>query len=190
MTLFQLLRADLARQHQLAGKTDSVSLWHVLIRVPHPRFFPIVLVRLSHSASKVGIPLLPQLLSYANIVLFGLDVASKCEIGPGLFLPHTSGTVIGASRIGNNVTIFQNVTLGAQVADMGWNIHLRPQIGNDVTLGAGCKVLGEIQIADGVTVGANAVVVDSIAPDSVAVGIPARVVYSTTMRLKKSPKEI
>jgi serine O-acetyltransferase len=119
---------------------------------------------------------LPRLISYFNIVLFGLDVAAKCEIGPGLFLPHTSGTVIGASRIGRDVTIFQNVTIGTKYMDMGWNIDLRPSVGDRVVLGAGCKVLGSLQVGSGSVVGANSVVLADV-PENVTVGgIPAKVI--------------
>ena len=65
-----------------------------------------------------GVPALPQLFTYLNILLFGIEVAPRCEIGPGIFFPHTSGTVIGARRVGANVTIYQGVTLGAKELDM------------------------------------------------------------------------
>lgn len=121
-----------------------------------------------------GIPIAPQLLTYLNVLLFGLEVTPRCEIGPGIFFPHTSGTVIGASRIGSKVTVFQGVTLGAKELDMGFNPALRPEVGDGVVLGAGCKVLGGITIGMNVTVGANSVVVDSILPNTTVIGIPAR----------------
>ena len=124
-----------------------------------------------------GIPLLPKLLTYLNIVLFGLDVPPRCEIGPGIFFPHPSGTVVGASRIGSNVTMFQGVTLGAKELDMEFNPKLRPEIGDNVVLGSGCKVLGGIKIGDGVTVGANSVVLESIEANTTVVGIPARKIF-------------
>ncbi len=126
-----------------------------------------------------GIPVVPRLLTYLNIVLFGLEVSPRCEIGPGIFFPHTSGTVIGASRIGNRVTVFQGVTLGAKALDMGFNPGLRPEVGDSVLLGAGCKILGGIKIGDNVIVGANSVVVDSIQPNTTVAGIPAREVVSS-----------
>jgi serine O-acetyltransferase len=82
--------------------------------------------------------------------------------------------VIGAWRIGQNVTILQGVTLGAKRMDLGFDFKLRPEIGDNVTLGAGAKILGGIQIGDSVTVGANSVVVDSVEAGSTVVGIPAR----------------
>lgn len=146
----------------------------LLRRLPHPRFLPIVLCRVSRAARLRRIPVLPELLTYLNIVLFGLEVTPRCEIGPGVFFPHPSGTVIGAWRIGSNVTILQGVTLGAKMMDLGFDFRLRPEVGDNVVLGAGSKILGGIHIGDNVTVGANSVVVDSVEDGSTVVGIPAR----------------
>jgi len=83
-------------------------------------------------------------------------------------------SVIGAWRIGSNVTILQGVTLGAKRMDLGFDVRLRPEVGDNVVLGAGAKILGGIRIGDNVTVGANAVVVDSVEANCTVVGIPAR----------------
>jgi serine O-acetyltransferase len=131
-----------------------------------------------------GIPIVPQLLTYLNILLFGLEVTPRCEIDPGIFFPHTSGPVIGASRIGSNVIVSQGVTLGAKKLDMGFDSSVRPEVGDNVILGAGCKVLGGIRIGDNVTVGVNSVVVDSIMPNTTVAGIPAREIVSTTQGVR------
>jgi serine O-acetyltransferase len=193
--LRELLSSDLERQWELergiAGpnatgqpitddgldKKPSIQrpgFGQVLCRLLHPRFLPVVLCRASRAALLSGIPALPQLLGYLNLVLFGLEVAPRCEIGPGIFFPHPSGTVIGSWHIGSNVTIFQGVTLGSQKLDMGFDPSLRPEIGDDVVIGAGAKILGGIRIGHHVTVGANAVVVDSIENGCTVVGIPGR----------------
>ena len=125
-----------------------------------------------------GIPAVPQLLTYLNIIFFGLEVSPRCEIGPGIFFPHTSGIVVGAALIGSNVIVYQGVTLGAKVLDMDFDSTLRPGVGDGVVLGAGCKVLGGISIGNNVTVGANSVVVNSIKPNAIVAGIPAREIYS------------
>ena len=178
LTLKQLLYADLARQHELEGKPDAPPTFGGLLRrLLHPRFLPIVLCRLSRTARLRKIPVLPELFTYLNIVLFGLEVTPRCEIGPGIFFPHPSGTVIGAWRIGRNATILQGVTLGAQQMDLGFDSALRPEVGDNVLLGAGSKILGGLHIGDNVTVGANAVVVDSVAANSTVVGIPARAIF-------------
>lgn len=173
--LKQLLYSDLARQMALQGQTvASPNLCSFLRRLLHHRFLPNVLYRSSRAALLAKIPVLPKLLTYLNLVLFGLEISPRCKIGPGLFIPHSSGTVIGARRIGSNATILQGVTVGAQRMDLGFDCKLRPEIGDNVILGAGSKVLGGIWVGDSVTVGANAVVVDSVDSGSTVVGIPAR----------------
>jgi serine O-acetyltransferase len=173
--LKQLLDSDFARQAELEGRPVArPSFAGLLRRRLHHRFLPIVLCRVSRAAKLGRIPVLPELLTYLNIALFGLEVTPRCEIGPGIFSPHPSGTVIGAWRIGSNVTILQGVTLGAKKMDLGFDFRLRPEVGDNVVLGAGSKILGGIHIGDNVTVGANSVVVDSVEADSTVVGIPAR----------------
>jgi serine O-acetyltransferase len=175
LTLKQLLYSDLERQYELEGRPIPRLVFFVFLRrLLHHRFLPIVLCRLSRAALLAGVPLLSGLLGYLNLVLFGLEVAPRCEIGPGIFFPHPSGTVIGAWRIGNNVTIFQGVTLGARELDMGFDNGLRPEIGDNVVIGAGAKVLGGIHVGDNVIVGANSVVVRPIESGSTVAGIPAR----------------
>ncbi|MFM0505056.1 serine O-acetyltransferase [Paraburkholderia caffeinilytica] len=114
--------------------------------------------------------------SLLNFVLLGLEVAPQIRIGPGLFFPHTRGTVIGARSIGANATIFQQVTVGASELDMHFNPDLRPVIGDEVTLGAGAKILGSIEIGCRVIVGANSVVVKDVPSDTVCAGVPAKIV--------------
>jgi len=174
--LKQLLYSDLARQDWLegGGPITPPRFPRFVGRLLHHRFLPLVLCRASRAAMLRRIPVLPALFTYLNIVLFGLEVSPRCEIGPGIFFPHPSGTVIGAWRIGSNVTIFQGVTLGAKELDMGFDLRLRPEIGDNVTLGAGSRILGGIHIGDNVTVGANSVVLDSVEAGSTVVGIPAR----------------
>lgn len=170
-----LLRSDLERQFALEGKAHrkATALW-LLRRSIHPRFLPLVLCRLSRASRAAGVPLLPFVFSYLNLVLFGLQISPRCEIGPGLFLPHPSGTVIGAWRIGSNVTLFQQVTLGAKEIDFAFRPDLLPEICDNVTIGAGAKVLGGICLGNNTIVGANAVVLRSVEPNSIVGGIPAR----------------
>lgn len=105
---------------------------------------------------------------------YGMFVSPRCYIDIGLHLPHPNGIVIGkAVVIGKNATIFQQVTLGsARTGD--YKLGKQPHVGDDVILFAGCKVLGEIFVADGTIVGANAVLTRSTQPGAVMGGIPAR----------------
>lgn len=173
--LKQLLYSDLARQYELERRPSArMGMLALLRRLLHPRFLPIVLCRVGRAALLRRVPLVPGLCSYLNLVLFALEVALRCEIGPGIFFPHPSGTVIGASRIGCNVTIFQGVTLGARELDMGFDTDLRPRIGDNVVIGSGAKILGGIHVGNYAVVGANAVVLDTIESGATVIGIPAR----------------
>jgi serine O-acetyltransferase len=177
MSLKECLLADLERQFFYDGQPDrlptTMGIWK---RALNPRFLPVVLFRLAHSCYCNGWGALSKILSLVNFALFGIEIAQRCEIGGGLFLPHTVGTVIGARSIGRNAVIFQGVTLGAKLIDIGYNEKSRPLLGDNVTIGAGAKVLGGISIGDNVTVGANAVVTKSLESNVVAVGIPAKVI--------------
>jgi serine O-acetyltransferase len=113
------------------------------------------------------------MLSLINLVFFGLEVTPRCSIGPGLILPHTHGTVIGAKCIGCNSTIFQGVTLGAKYADLEFDPSTRPIVGDNVTLGAGAKILGGITIGHGAIVAANSLVVSSVPDNAFMIGVPA-----------------
>jgi len=113
------------------------------------------------------------MLSLINLVFFGLEVTPRCSIGPGLILPHTHGTVIGAKCIGCNSTIFQGVTLGAKYADLEFDPSSRPIVGDNVTLGAGAKILGGITIGHGAIVAANSLVVSSVPDNAFMIGVPA-----------------
>jgi serine O-acetyltransferase len=105
-------------------------------------------------------------------------VTPRCEIGPGVFFAHTSGSVIGAVKIGANAIIYQGVTIGARKMGLGFDPASRPEVGDNVVLGAGCKILGGIVIGNNVIVGANSVVVRSVPPNRTVAGIPAREISS------------
>jgi serine O-acetyltransferase len=178
--LKSLLYADLERQLELGGQPGAqASLPRLLKRLLHPRFLPIAICRTSRAALLTGVPAVAHLLSYLNLVLFGIEISPRCAIGPGIFFPHTSGTVIGASKIGRNVTIFQGVTLGARQMDMNFDPALRPELGDYVVVGAGAKVLGGISLGDNVSVGANSVLLRSVPANATVAGIPAREVHSS-----------
>jgi serine O-acetyltransferase len=172
--LKELLYSDLARYYELGGRPEiRPNFIRFLGRLLHFKYLPNVIFRTSRAAMLAGIPVLPWLLMYVNLVVFGVEVTPKCEIGPGFFLPHPVGCVIGAWRIGSNVTMFQGVGLGA-VNDMGFHRELRCEIGNNVILGTGCKVMGPYSIGDNVKIGANSVVTHSIEANQSVVGLPAR----------------
>jgi serine O-acetyltransferase len=171
--LRQILDADWARLMELSGQPSVARRW-----VHHfsPRFAPVSLIRHAHALQGSGWRRLAKLVQLLNFVVFGLEVPAGLAIGPGLVITHTQGTVLGAAAIGRDVTIYQQVTLGASTADFKYTPSLRPTVEDGVTLTAGAKVLGAVTLGRGCTVGANAVVLADVPAGSLAVGVPARIV--------------
>jgi len=123
-----------------------------------------LLYRLSHWFATHHLGLLASICHSFSKFLTHIDISPYAEIGPGLTLYHGIGIVIGKfTRLGSRVTVCQNVTTGSG----------RPNIGNDVTLWAGAKIIGNVVVGDHAEVGANAVVIKDVPPFSIAVGIPA-----------------
>ena len=108
---------------------------------------------------------------------FFLD--NSCDIGAGLFVQHGFSTIIMAD-LGENCWVNQQVTIGHK------DKNGRPQIGNNVRITAGAKVLGNIKVGDNVTIGANAVVVKDVPDDCVVVGIPAYIIEKEGIKIKRS----
>jgi serine O-acetyltransferase len=183
MTLLELLKADAARQLHFGGTPDAtVGTARLLRMILSPRFAPVVTCRLAHWCAAHHLRPLGKLFSMLNFVIFGLEIGLECQIGPGLYFPHTSGTVVGASRIGANVVIYHNVTLGAKTPDLVFDGRLRPTVGDDVFLGSGSKVLGGIHIGDGAVVAANAVVLKDVPPHCVVGGVPAKILEDRSVQ--------
>jgi len=139
----------------------------------------ILLYRLGHACWKKRIPVIPMFLARMAQHLFAIDISYKCRLGPGIVIVHGFGVVIGSDvRIAGDCCIYHGVTLGDRGSE--WVNSDRtdghPRIGREVMFGAGAKVLGPITIGDNCVIGANAVVLTDIPPDSVAAGIPAKVV--------------
>ncbi|CAN4272319.1 CysE Serine acetyltransferase [Methylophilaceae bacterium] len=175
--LIPFLVADLRRARTLIhGESDSMSDFRLWLGVLSPRFLPVLLCRVAHFFYCIKLTSVAKFFSLLNFLFFGIEIAIQCRIGKGLFLPHTQGTVIGAYSIGENVTIFQGVTLGARELDFSYKELSRPSVGDAVTIGAGAKVLGGLNLGSGARVGANAVVLESIPENFLAAGVPARVI--------------
>jgi len=137
-------------------------------------FHAILLHRITHFLYKLRIPVIPRLLSFINRFLTGIEIHPAAKIGPGFFIDHGMGVVIGeTTEIGENVTLYQGVTLGGTGKDTG---KRHPTIGNNVVIGAGAKILGNIRIGNNVKIGANSVVIKDVPDDSTVVGVPGIVV--------------
>lgn len=171
-----IFKGDIQRYFELCNvqKKDITTIM-VLIYFFHPRLMPIGLYRASSWLYQNQFKIFGKIISMLNFFLFGIEIAAQTEIKEGLFFPHTFGIVIGASHIGKNATIYQGVTLGAKTLDMTYNQNTRPKIGDNVTIGAGAKLLGNLTVGDNCVIGANAVATKDIPANSIAIGIPALV---------------
>ena len=117
--------------------------------------------------------------------LTGVEIHPGAVIGRRFFIDHGMGVVIGeTSEIGNDVTFYHGVTMGGVSLEKG---KRHPTLGDKVVVGAGAKVLGAIEIGDGSRIGANAVVVKSVPPESVVVGIPGQIVKRSQKRISDAP---
>jgi serine O-acetyltransferase len=140
----------------------------------YPGFQAILLHRFAHKLYQWGWPLIPRLISQFSRFITGIEIHPGATIGRRFFIDHGSGVVIGeTSEIGDDVLLYQGVTLGGTGAEKG---KRHPTIGNSVVVGTGAKILGNIRIGDNVKVGAGSVVVHPVPDNSTVVGIPGRVV--------------
>jgi len=160
------LRAPVERDPAADGWLD--------VLLSYPGFHAITVHRLVHELWKAKIPILPRFLAELVHRVTGIDIHPGATIGKGFFIDHGTGVVIGGTAIiGDNVTIYQGVTLGGTSLA---RTKRHPTLGDNVTVGSGAAVLGDITIGDGVKIGANSVVVKDVAANSTVVGIPGRVV--------------
>lgn len=126
--------------------------------------------RLANALWRSGVPVAPFAVSWATRAVTGIEIHPGASIGGGFFIDHGSGVVIGeTTEIGENVTIYQGVTLGGTGFQSG---KRHPTIEDNVTIGSGAKLLGPIRIGHGAKIGANTVVVEDVPPMSTVVGNP------------------
>lgn len=129
--------------------------------------------RIAHFFYLMRFSLLARLISQIARFFTGIEIHPGAQIGAGLFIDHGMGVVVGeTSIIGDNVLLYQGVTLGGTGLEKG---KRHPTVGNNVVIGAGAKVLGNIVVGDNSYIGANAVVIKDVPANSTVVGVPGRV---------------
>ena len=160
------------------------SAWEVLLL--YPSVSAVAFHRIARALHLSGLPgcrFFARLLSQGARAATGIEIHPGAKIGKGLFIDHGMGVVIGeTAEIGNNVTLFQGVTLGGTGKEKG---KRHPTVRDNVVIGAGAKVLGNILIGKNSRVGANAVVLKEVPANSVVVGVPGKVVRQNGERLSR-----
>lgn len=141
----------------------------------YPGLHALLAHRVAHKLRYWKIPFLPRLISYVTRIFTGIEIHPGASIGNRFFIDHGEGVVIGETTIiGDDVLIYQQVTLGGTGKEHG---KRHPTIGNNVIIGAGAKVLGNITIGDNVRIGAGSVVIDDVPEMSTVVGVPGKIVH-------------
>ena len=156
-----------------ALERDPAAMSALEVLLTYSGFHAIVIHRITHTLLLAKVPILPRLISQIGRGITGIEIHPGAQIGKGLFIDHGMGVVIGETTIiGDNVTLFQGVTLGGTGKERG---KRHPTLGNNVVVGTGAKILGNIKIGDSVMIGANAVVIRGVPSNSTVVGVPGRV---------------
>ncbi len=178
------LRQDL----QAVRERDPAARTTLEIIACYPGLHAIWAHRLSHWLWNHDFKLTGRALSALTRWLTGVEIHPGATLGPGLFIDHAAGVVIGeTSDVGANVTIYQGVTLGGTSLERG---KRHPSVGDRVTIGAGAKVLGPVTIGQDSRIGANAVVVKPVPANSVVVGVPGQIVSRSQPRSETGPPDL
>ena len=162
------VRRDVAAAHARdpaargAGSGEILTTW--------PGVQALLAHRVAHGLHTVGVPVVPRTVSMVARVWTGIEIHPAAQIGQGFFIDHGAGVVIGeTAQIGNDVTLYQGVTLGGTGFQTG---KRHPTLEDNVTVGAGAKLLGAIIVGHGAKVGANSVVINDVPPNTTVVGNP------------------
>jgi serine O-acetyltransferase len=162
------LRRDVSAAHERDPAARGVSSLEVL--AAWPGVHALLSHRVAHVLHGAGVPVVPRTLALVTRAVTGIEIHPAASVGEGLFIDHGNGVVIGeTAEIGENVTLYQGVTLGGTGFATG---KRHPTVQDNVTIGSGAKLLGPITIGHGAKIGANSVVIHDVPPNSTVVGNP------------------
>ena len=168
-----LIRAVFAAEIKACYERDPASRNLIEVLLNYSGLHAVIAYRIAHGLDRLRIPVVPRLIMTVVRWMTGIEIHPSARIGRGLFIDHGMGVVVGETTvIGNHVTLFQGVTLGGTGKERG---KRHPTLGDNVVVGAGAKVLGNITVGADSMIGANAVVVRDVPEQSTVVGVPGRV---------------
>lgn len=157
------------------------SDWEVLL---YPSFKVLLHYRIAHKLYKNKHYFLARWVSQRGVRKTGIEIHPGAKIGKGLFIDHGSGVIIGeTAELGNNVTLYQGVTLGGTGKEKG---KRHPTLKDNVMVSAGAKILGSFTIGENSKIGAGAVVLKEIPPNCTVVGVPGRIVKRDNEKLPRA----
>jgi serine O-acetyltransferase len=147
----------------------------------YPGLHAVWFHRLAHWCWTHHLKFFGRIFSHLSRFLTGIEIHPGARLGPGLFIDHGMGVVIGeTAELGENVTIYQGVTLGGTSLE---KVKRHPTIGNNVVIGSGAKILGPFTVGDNSRIGSGSVVVKEVPPNCVVVGVPGRITYRDGKRV-------
>ncbi|MCA9901636.1 MAG: hypothetical protein KC433_25825 [Anaerolineales bacterium] len=184
-SFFHLFKMDAARwlvPEQIGNPDDVTPIRLVKLLLHHMPLRAMMWFRLAQWCHRNRVPFLPGSIQRRLLLRYGLELAPGDEIGGGLYIAHPVGCVIRPRKMGENCSIIAAVTIGMR------NEWRFPVFGDRVFLGAGARVLGNIELGDDSAVGANAVVVKDVPAGTTVVGIPARPLAKRTLQPEPAPQ--
>jgi serine O-acetyltransferase len=162
------IRCDVAAARERDPAARGVSSLEILLS--WPGVHALLAHRVSHTLHTARVPLLPRAMALATRAITNIEIHPAASIGQALFIDHGTGVVVGeTAQIGDNVTLYQGVTLGGTGFATG---KRHPTVQDNVTIGSGAKLLGPITVGHGSKIGANSVVIHDVPPNSTVVGNP------------------
>ncbi|HYS17534.1 MAG TPA: serine O-acetyltransferase [Candidatus Binatia bacterium] len=173
--------AEIGRDVRAVRERDPAARSTLEVLLCYPGVHALAFHRVAHAIWRRGWTIPARFLSQVARFLTGIEIHPAAKLGPGLFIDHGMGVVIGeTAEVGENVTLLQGVTLGGTSLKRE---KRHPTLGNNVVVGAGAKIIGAFKIGDGSRIGAGSVVVREVPPNSVVVGVPGRVTYRDGQRV-------
>ncbi|MEG4837422.1 serine O-acetyltransferase [Microcoleus sp. B9-D4] len=167
-------RLNMFSDLQIIYERDPAARNWLEVLFCYPGLQAIFLHRIANWLYSVGLPFVPRLISQLSRFLTGIEIHPGATIGRGVFIDHGMGVVIGETAIvGDYAVIYQGATIGGTGKEIG---KRHPTLGENVVVGAGAKVLGNIQIGNNVRIGAGSVVLRDVPSDCTVVGIPGRII--------------
>jgi serine O-acetyltransferase len=158
---------------------DPAAKSYIEIILLYPGIKALFFHRIAHLFYKIKFTFFARFLSETARFITGIEIHPGAKIGKGFIIDHGHSVVIGETTvIGNNVRVYQGVTLGGTKLIMA---KRHPTIGNNVVIGAGAKILGDVSIGDNTKIGANSVVLNNVPPDSTIIGVPGRAISKNIM---------
>jgi len=174
------IRRDIAA----AMARDPAARSRLEILLCYPGVHALAFHRLGHRLWRAGWPVSARFVSHVSRFLTGIEIHPAARIGPGVFIDHGMGVVIGeTAEVGENVTLYQGVTLGGTSLKRE---KRHPTLERDVVVGTGAAVMGAITVGEGTRIGAGSVLVRDVPPNSVVVGVPGKVISRDGKRVREA----